>query len=295
MKQGIHLNYPKPSYYAPHEGALADMFTSKSMLTKFMPDPKWWRVTPPQPYTGSMKFGNLVDCLAITPLAFEQEYVIAPQFYPCEPTKKDPRHEKPWNMAANFCKDWAEAQTKEIVNMANYLEASQAVCNLKSFPAYAELMNGADTQVALFGEMEGVKVKSLLDILPRSDRYSHALADMKTTAEMSEQHFARTIARFGYHIQGALYLDLYNAITGENRDAFYIVWVHSKAPYEPAMRPLSPSALSEGRRWYKTALRQWKKCIETDVWPSPWDDTETPTDLPAFATLTDLDNDNEPE
>jgi len=289
----IHLNYPKADYYAPHTGPLADMFTSKSMLTKFMPDPKWWKATPPQTYTGAMKFGNLVDCLALTPLAFEAEYVIAPQYYPCEPTKKDPRTEKPWNMAANFCKDWAEAQTKGIINQADFMESMQAVNNLKAFPAYAELMQGADTQVALFGELEGVKVKALLDILPRCEKFSHALADMKTTNEMSEQHFARTVARFGYHRQGALYLDLYNAITGENRDTFYIVWVNSKAPFQCAMRPLSPSALSEGRRWYKSALRQWKQCITTDVWPSPWDDTETPTDLPAFVELTDLDNETE--
>jgi hypothetical protein len=240
-----------------------------------------------------MKFGNLVDCLALTPTAFESEYVIAPQYYPCEPTKADPRTEKPWNANATFCKEWKINETREVIAQDDYLEAMQAVNNLKAFPAYAELMDGADTQVALFGELEGVKVKSLLDILPRCERFTHALADMKTTNEMSDQHFARTVARFGYHRQAAIYLDLYNAITGENRDTFYIVWVHSKAPFECAMRPLSPSAISEGRRWYKSALRQWEKCIETDVWPSPWDDTETPTDLPAFATLTDLDN--EPE
>ena len=294
MKE-IHLNYPKANYYGTQSTDYPNMFVSKSMLTKFMPDPKWWKATPPTPYTKAMKFGNLVDCLALTPSEFENEYVIAPKNYPCEPTKKDPRTEKPWNMSANFCKDWAESQTKDIVNQADYLESMQAVNNLKSFPAYIELMDRADTQVALFGELEGVKVKSLLDILPRCERFSNALADMKTTAEMSEQHFARTVARFGYHRQAALYLDLYNAITGENRDKFYIVWVNSKAPFQCAMRPLSPSAISEGRRWYKSALRQWKQCITTDVWPSPWDDTETPTDLPAFVELTDLDNDNEPE
>ena len=294
-------NYPKPDYYAPHTGDLKTMRVSKSMLSEFVPNPAAWLLKPKKDYTKAMRFGNLVDCMALTPDAFENEYVLLPQFYPCKPTAKDPRTEKPWSGAADYCKELEkeiELSGKQSVKVADYMEAKQAVANLRAFKPFAELMDGAHTQSAMFGDLvdEGIATpaKSLLDILPTHPKWMHVIGDLKTTNEMSEQHFARTVNKFGYHRQAAIYLDLHNAITGENRDTFYIVWVHSKAPFEVAMRPISPSAIAEGRRWYRNALRLWNQCITTGVFPSPWDDITTPTDLPAFAELTGLD-DNEEE
>jgi len=301
MNQIIH-RYPKPEYYAPHTGDLKTMRVSKSMLTDFMPNPAAWLLKPKKDYTKAMRFGNLVDCMALTPDEFENEYTILPRFYPCKPTAKDPRTEKPWNANAGYCKELEEdieSSGKQAVKESDFLEAKQAVANLKQFRPYAELIDGAHTQSAMFGDLidEGIATpaKSLLDILPMHPNWMHVIADMKTTAEMSDQHFARTVNKFGYHRQAAIYLDLHNAITGENRDTFYIVWVHSKAPFEVAMRPISASAIAEGRRWYKSALRLWNQCITTGVFPSPWDDITTPIDLPAFAELTGLDEEEETE
>jgi hypothetical protein len=301
MNQIIH-RYPKPEYYAPHTGDLKTMRVSKSMLTDFMPNPAAWLLKPKKDYTKAMRFGNLVDCMALTPDEFENEYTILPRFYPCKPTPKDPRTEKPWNANATYCKELEEdieAAGKQAVKEDAFLEAKQAVANLKAFRPYAELIDGAHTQSAMFGDLidEGIATpaKSLLDILPMHPNWLRVIADMKTTAEMSDQHFARTVNKFGYHRQAAIYLDLHNAITGENRDTFYIVWVHSKAPFEVAMRPISASAIAEGRRWYKSALRLWNQCITTGVFPSPWDDITTPIDLPAFAELTGLDEEEETE
>jgi hypothetical protein len=302
MKNGIYHNYPKPDYYAPHTGDRSIMRVSKSMLTNFVPNPAAWLLAPEREYTRAMKFGNLVDCMALTPQSFETEYSILPEFYPCTPTKKDLRTEKPWNAAANFCKDLQEEielAGKQAVKTNDWMEARKAVENLKAFRPYAELMEGAHTQSAMFGDLidEGIATpaKSLLDILPTHAKWKHCIADMKTTAEMSEQHFAKTVNKFGYHRQAAIYLDLHNAITGEDRDTFYIVWVHSKAPYEVAMRPISASAIAEGRRWYRNALRIWNECVTTGVFPSPWDDITKPIDLPAFAELTGLDENEDEE
>jgi hypothetical protein len=206
MKNGIYHNYPKPEYYAPQIVKLPEYRVSKSMLTDFVPNPLAWTLTTARQYTRAMMFGNLVDCMALTPQSFETEYSILPEFYPCTPTKKDLRTEKPWNAAANFCKDAQEEielSGKQAVKMNDWIEARKAVENMRAFRPYAELMEGAHTQSAMFGDLidDGIATptKSLLDILPTHANWANCIADLKTTAEMSEQHFARTVNKFGYH------------------------------------------------------------------------------------------------
>jgi hypothetical protein len=302
MQPQIIYNYPREKYFAPHTGDHKTLRVSKSMLTDFVPNPAAWLLKPVREYTKAMKFGNLVDCLALTPNEFENEYTILPSHYPCEPTKKDPRTEKPWNANSNYCKDFeagVELEGKQAVKESDYQQALQALTMLMAFKPYSEMMEESSTQVAMFGEIveEGstTLAKAMIDIVPNKGKWKRSLVDMKTTAEMSEHHFAKTVAKFGYHRQAALYLDLWNALSGENRDTFYIVWVHSKAPYEVAMRPISASAIAEGRRWYRSALRLWNECVSTGVFPSPWDDITTPIDLPAFVELTSLDDEEEEE
>lgn len=289
----------KEAYYAPQQKD-SSFILSKSMLWQFMPDPQEWRNAPSKKRTAAMDFGDLVDCLALTPEEFPNQFVISPATYPCTPTKKDLRTEKPWNKNATYCQEWeAERGDRNIITAAAYAEASEAVSRFAE--KTRTLMDGALTQVEVrtalphsihqSAKSYTPQAKCLIDIVPATNM--RALADLKTTADLTPHGIERTIYKYGYHVQAAMYLDLYNLATGENRDTFYLIFVKSSAPYTTAIRPLSPSALAEGRRWYYAAVRQWTRCINTGVWPSPWDDTETPFDLPNYATLTEIDNDED--
>jgi hypothetical protein len=77
----------------------------------------------------------------------------------------------------------------------------------------------------------------------------------------------RSIISRGYHWQAALYLDLWNAATGEKRNRFVFCFIEVTEPYESAWVEVSPALIEAGRAGYMNALAKWQSCVAIDVWP----------------------------
>lgn len=243
-----------------------------------------------------MRWGSLIDCLALTPDLFDQQYDIAPPIYHApESAKKDaPMIEKPWNWNASYCKEWRdERKGMEILTADESGDAYAAINTLFERPEVASMMANAKTQVALRFDLpesltgvEGLTLpcKALLDIVPdRQGEWGDSLADLKTTGKLDDmRQLEKTIYERGYHVQAALYLDLYNALTGEGRTEWLLVFQLASAPFEVAVVRLSTEAIAKGRDWYLTAIRKWAQCLTMDVWPSPFDGV-IEASLPAWA------------
>jgi hypothetical protein len=81
-----------------------------------------------------------------------------------------------------------------------------------------------------------------------------ALIDLKTTIDASLDGFARQMGNFGYHIQAAYYVDVYNESTGSSINEFFFVAVENKSPFAVAVYRLSPDQIESGRVAYRKAL-----------------------------------------
>ena len=81
------------------------------------------------------------------------------------------------------------------------------------------------------------------------------------------REITNTIINRGYHWQAALYLDLWNAASGENRDRFMICFIEVTEPYETAWIEVSRGLIDDGRAGYMNALAKWQSCVAIDVWP----------------------------
>jgi exodeoxyribonuclease VIII len=301
---GIYHGLSTDLYFAPQTGPASEQIVSKSMLWKFSKNPRRYRDGPPQVVTEAMRFGSLVDCLALTPDRYQEAYRVKPETYLSPAgTKKDAEMvEKPWNANSNTCKQWLADMPAgmECISAYTFRCACKARDSLFSRKEFREIMNGAETQVAMRSDLTDavhghkgltIKSKSLMDIVPARDgKWGNALVDLKMFAKLNSLHDVENeIYSRGYHGQAALYLDTWNSLTGEGRGEFYFVFVLPESPYEVGILQLSDEAILAGRKWYMDAVRQWGDVVKTGVWPSPWDGIHV-ANLPRWAARKDESN-----
>lgn len=107
-------------------------------------------------------------------------------------------------------------------------------------------------------------------------------ADVKTTANAAKEEWARNAAKFGYHVQEAMYSEGWELAGGGDMDAFVFVLIESEFPFATAVYELVPSAVVEGRAIMRKALMKYSICQQTNVWPGyPAEIQEL--DIPRFA------------
>jgi hypothetical protein len=241
---------------------------SRSDLCEIAACPHRWLADVQDDDTKSTQWGTLIDALL---LGGELNIAVTPETYGDD--------NKPWNWNAKACQQWRELNRGRIIVKPDTLEKAQlAVNRIRNDAIIAAVINDADFQVWVEAEWRisdkiTVPVMGLIDIVPKSPE---SLADFKTTASAEPRQYGRSIFNFGYHVQAALYLDLWNAATNENRKTFLHVIQESSEPYEIGRRMLDNNWIQLGRAQYQSALALYGKCLETNTWPS-YDDMEAPS------------------
>lgn len=244
---------------------------SRGELVRFSKNPWKWVKSEPVNATSEMQWGSVVDCMALTPSRFKDQYEVCPETYPTADG------DKPWNWNASFCKNWRrdlEATGKEPIKLMDLEEARIAHSRLMEDPLIAALFSQSKTQVQCVVEYcdkdTGLKVlvKTLLDLVPNAgSEHEKFIADLKTTKDASVYEWEKSVFHQGYHVQSAMYLDAYNAATGEDRSGFLHVVQESAPPYAVGRRMLGDDFLELGRQTYQSALKFYCQCLEANKWP----------------------------
>jgi hypothetical protein len=135
----------------------------------------------------------------------------------------------------------------------------------------AELFSDGDAEVSLFAKdpETGVLCKGRVDYLPKQ---RGILLDLKTAQDCAYSEFARAAAKYGYHLQDALYGRLASwALGGPIRPMLFVV-VSSEPPYDVAFYELDGVARLAGWQKIRHALEIWRRCERTGKWPGVgWD------------------------
>jgi PDDEXK-like domain of unknown function (DUF3799) len=74
------------------------------------------------------------------------------------------------------------------------------------------------------------------------------------------------VLEFGYHRQGASYLDAVEAVDGEMPAGFGFMFVRNKVPYNARLWVLKPEDIDLGRRQNATAMIDLKRRLESGDW-----------------------------
>ena len=241
---------------------------SRSELCAFIECPAKWITGHRKKSTAEMLWGSLVDCLLLTPEQFPNEWAIEPETYPAAKGET-----KPWSNNATYCKEWRKEQAgKRIVDTATLREAESAAHKLKA--AFGSILRDCKRQVLVVAEYHDeetgltIPVKGLIDIVPEPGaEFARSLMDLKTLRSAKLRDWQRDVFEHGYHVQAALYLDLWNAATNEGRIEFRHLLQEQEPPYITGKRLLSEEFIDIGRSKYLHALAEYCRCLKTDVWP----------------------------
>lgn len=253
---------------------------SRSALAEFSRCPHRWLMGYKDGATDSTDWGVLIDCLALDhPDAFKARFAVQPDTY-----LNEDNEEKPWNNNAKVCRAWKNAQAdhgRQIVKPEAVTAAQNAIKFLLHDEQIRALLQHSRHQVMLTGEYHDeptglvIPLKALVDIAPIDKGF---LVDLKTCESANARSWAKSIYNYWYDAQAALYLDLWNTATGENRKEFRHILQESYAPWETAKRIVSSELLSVGRSKYLGALQRYAQCLKSGHWEG-YDVAHTNADL----------------
>ena len=132
-------------------------------------------------------------------------------------------------------------------------------------PICAALLRGSLKEHSVFSELDGVRVKC------RPDGWSTekgVLFDLKSTEDASPEGFARTVAKYRYHVQDAFYRHVVASATNCDADdlSFIFIAVEKKPPFAVALYQLDELATLQGWVDAREDLRRYKTAKDTGKW-----------------------------
>ena len=251
----------------------ADSYLSKSVLWELDSSSlyKWRYYTKPRETTAAMRWGSLIDCLTTTPELEGSDIALSP--YDNFRTKD-----------AQAWKAMQEAEKKIIVTSEDMEEARSAVKMLtETCKASADIFAKSKSQVIVAGNVLGVKVKGLCDLVPEGEDF---LADLKTVSSFSLDGFSKAVATYAYGMQAGIYLALWNAQHPEDqRQNFRIVWQDSAPPYEACVTELAPQDIEAGWAYASVLIQRILDATASNHWPMFQEGKIAITTRPTWAAM----------
>lgn len=232
-----------------------------------------WMLGYESPESTAKEYGEVLDCLALTPTQWPKRYAITPPSY-----KNKKGEQSKWrnDLRIEEVAAWhAEHDGLTIVSAETNGQVHAAIKRLRENEAIASFLDSGQSQCWIAAIYEdratGLKipVKCLIDKVPNSEHpvYGTALGDLKSTRNAEPRQFTRDAWRYGYHIAAAWYQDLYEAATGEERTDFFHVLQESYPPYECRMPVMSARFVNVGRLIYQDTLARYCRCLASGNWP----------------------------
>ena len=114
----------------------------------------------------------------------------------------------------------------------------------------------------------GVAKRARLDWLHQRAGGRTVAVDYKTTTSAHPDALSKTVNSFGYHTQGAWYLDGVQALDlGDPDTLFVLIFQEKQPPYLVNCVQLDPHALRTGRDLAGWATQIFADCTAADSWP----------------------------
>lgn len=220
----------------------------------------------------SLELGSAAHCAVLEPERFLRDYVVWDRR--TESGSTAPRRGKAWDefVAAN-----GEA---EIVTADQHALATAIAAAVRADDAAMQYLRTGWAEVVVQWEINGRACKGRVDWMTSIDGVP-VLVDLKTTADVRQDEFARSCIRFGYPMQMSWYADGVYAAAGR-RPRVIVIAVEATAPHAVATYAVGEDVLDLGRSQYEPLLAQLDECERTNAWPGPVAG-EQPLILPTWA------------
>jgi len=261
-----------------------DSFLSKSVIWELQDSSLYrWRFAPKDQSKVAEKKcvqdGSIIDTLITTP--DELDEVAAVHSFESFRSKE-----------AREFRDEAIAEGRVPNHEKDLGEARKAARAYFTDPVIGPIVKDARKQVVCIGEVCEIQSKCLIDIAPDD---GPVLWDIKRTARLNKSALEKTLATFGYHVQAAWYLHLWNQQHPDRpKDRFGFLWQLSEPPYELVATELPAFDIAAGEDWIRYQCERLKTATEKNLWPGLFDDQITMLGRPAWAGMKDEEMIEEP-
>lgn len=284
---GCAAGQVNPTEYHAWKGRLAEELgmpvTSKSDLADFAANRYAWKKAKEagtRKSSAALELGSLVDCLALTPELFEEQYL-------CEPKrvalKKDGTPYANGQQDATQKAEWeaAVAAGRRLLSPDEYERGARIAGQVVRHMELIGLVVGetCDTQVGLWvcvAELGGVPLATpiilcaMLDVLPHEGR---RIVDVKTTGKdvASESALVYAAEDFWYGAQAALYTDMFNLVAPDDERCefvFLFVGTGGEVPMSRELVMLGDS-LALYREVYTGWVREFALAHADGDWGTP--------------------------
>lgn len=230
----------------------------------------------PKPPTDAMKFGTALHTFILEPEQFAQRHVIIGQ---CEAVKKDKTRcmnvgkkqsaGGQWLCGVHEADDSSEIQSAitedqhlKIRAMHESILRCDAAREILNAPGQNELVGIFDRMIQGDGWSHEVKCKMKIDGIRES---WEAVFDIKTCESAAPGEFTKSIGNFGYHRQGAFYIDALERL-GVKVKHFIIIAVEKEPPFGTAVYRLTSDSIELGRDQNERLMVTYAACERTGHW-----------------------------
>lgn len=188
--------------------------------------------------------------------------------------------------AAKAAGEEARAAGKTPLLTKDFEQALAMANAVRNDPIAGALFRRGEAEQSLFWQDRRTKIwrRARLDWLTKSNTGQTIGVDYKTCEHADIDAIQKSIVAYGYHQQGAFYVDGITSLKLHEgrRPAFLFVFQEKRAPYLVTVIELDVIALGWGRTLNDEAIDTWIRCRETDQWPGHATDI-TLVDLPVWA------------
>lgn len=274
---GVHFDYPESDYRAAPGICQSDIKECELSLLHYHTK----MCGPRSESTDDQVIGTLTHALV---LCGREDFVVIPDDAPKKPTKAQINAKKPSEDAIKAIAWWkafsddntgkehlTKAEAENIRNMRDAVLADPVAASI--------LSRKGNNEVACWKvcPRTGLLLRGRADRLCVDDNNFTTIPDLKTVAYGGggRKKFSKQIRDWGYHVQGAFYLDLFEATY------FVFIVVEKEPPYAVSVYPLGQRSLLAGRRKYHSYLDAIKQAQETGIWPG-YPQSMEPIDLPEW-------------
>lgn len=252
MSVEVSIDMPEAEYHSIRA-------LSSSRLKAFMRSPAHLRHMDENPITGdALSFGSAFHQRILEPTRFDAEYVVAPDV---DRRTKDGKE--------TYARFLSESAGKTVLSYDDHLSITGMADAIFRHPTAADLLARRDgTEVSVFWDQKAgwdiVGAKARLDAYVLEDK---AVIDLKSCVDASPDGFARSVAKFSYHIQAAWYLRAAEQMQIEVETVVFIA-AEKKAPYGVGVYMLDRDAITEANHRIDSALPKYLACLRQNLWPS---------------------------
>ena len=149
-------------------------------------------------------------------------------------------------------------------------------------PVARNLIDAGDPETSHFWEDEDTGL--MCRCRPDADLANDGiLVDLKTTRDARKRDFQRSMANYGYHTQGAFYLDGSSAASGQVRHTFIFIAVETSEPYGVRIYRLGDEAVDRGRQQCRRNLQTLADYYNDELKWTGYEPGVTELSLPAWA------------